>query len=70
MALTALVRAEPLVGACHREVQRLQWVLSGSPEDHEALTARRGVDLLLGLADAEPRISPGAWARWGSAARR
>ena len=57
--LTALARAEPLVGACHREAQRLQCVLSGSAEDHAALTARRGVDLLLGLADAEPGISPG-----------
>jgi hypothetical protein len=57
--LTPLARAEPLVGACHREVQRLQWFLSESPWDHEALTARRGVGLLLGLAGAEPRISPG-----------
>ncbi len=29
--LTALARAESLVGACHREVQRLQWFLSESP---------------------------------------
>jgi len=29
--LTALARAEPLVGACHREVQRQRWFLSESP---------------------------------------
>jgi len=40
------------------------------PGGHEARTARRGVDLLLDLADPEPRISPGPGARWGSAARR
>lgn len=47
--LTALARTEPVAGGCHREVQRLQWFLSESPWDHEALTARKGVDLLLGL---------------------
>jgi hypothetical protein len=29
--LTALARAESLVGACHREVQRQRWFLSESP---------------------------------------
>lgn len=70
--LTALAGAEPLVGACHWEVQRLQWFLSESSWDHEALTARRDVDLLLGLADGRRGASciTEAWARRGSGARR
>jgi hypothetical protein len=56
--LTALAGAEPLVGACHRQVQRLQWFLSESPGTTRRCRPAGGVDLLLGLADAEPRISP------------
>jgi len=39
--LTALVGAEPAVGAQHREVQRLQFFLSQSPWQQEEITARR-----------------------------
>ena len=39
--LTALVGAEPVAGAQHREVQRLQFFLSESPWDQEAVNARR-----------------------------
>jgi hypothetical protein len=56
--LTALARAEPLVGACHRGC-------SGgggscpNPLGPRGAGDRRGVDLLLGLADEEPGIPPG-----------
>jgi SRSO17 transposase len=43
--LTALAQAEPVVGATHREVQRLQWFLSESPWEHEPINDRR-IDLL------------------------
>lgn len=56
--LTALARAEPVIGACQREVPGLQRFLSESLSDREALTARMGVDLLIGLDDAEPRPVP------------
>jgi hypothetical protein len=39
--LTALAGAEPIIGAQHREVQRLQWFLSESAWDHEQVNARR-----------------------------
>jgi hypothetical protein len=39
--LTCLAGAEPVVGAQHREVQRLQWFLSESPWDHEKINSRR-----------------------------
>jgi hypothetical protein len=39
--LTALVDAEPITGAQHREVQRLQWFLSESAWDHEQINERR-----------------------------
>lgn len=39
--LTALAHAEPIVGAQHPTVQRLQWFLSESPWDATAITARR-----------------------------
>jgi SRSO17 transposase len=39
--LTCLAGAEPMVGAQHREVQRLQWFLSESPWDHEKINTRR-----------------------------
>jgi hypothetical protein len=44
--LTALVGAEPVVGAQHGAVQGLQCFLSESPWDHEQLNQRR-LDLLL-----------------------
>src|SRR5512133_3957432 len=37
--LTALADAEPITGAQHREVQRLQWFLSESSWDHERVTS-------------------------------
>jgi SRSO17 transposase len=39
--LTALAHAEPIVGAQHPAVQRLQWFLSESTWDATAVTARR-----------------------------
>jgi hypothetical protein len=39
--LTGLAAAEPVVGAQHREVQRLQWFLSESTWDHQVLNERR-----------------------------
>jgi SRSO17 transposase len=39
--LTGLAAAEPVVGAQHREVQRLQWFLSESSWDHEQVNERR-----------------------------
>jgi DDE superfamily endonuclease len=39
--LTALADAEPITGAQHREVQRLQWFLSESAWDHEQVNQRR-----------------------------
>jgi hypothetical protein len=39
--LTGLAAAEPVVGAQHREVQRLQWFLSESTWDHQGLNERR-----------------------------
>jgi hypothetical protein len=52
--LTALAGAEPLVGAQHPEVQRLQFFLSESPWDPEALNARR-LELLLADPPTRPR---------------
>ena len=39
--LTGLAAAEPVVGAQHREVQRLQWFISESTWDHQVLNERR-----------------------------
>jgi SRSO17 transposase len=39
--LTVLAAAEPVVGAQHREVQRLQWFLSESSWDYQALNDQR-----------------------------
>ena len=39
--LTGLAGAEPITGAQHREVQRLQWVLSESAWDHDQVNQRR-----------------------------
>jgi SRSO17 transposase len=43
--LTGLAGAEPITGAQHREVQRLQWFLSESAWEHEQINQRR-VELL------------------------
>jgi DDE superfamily endonuclease len=43
--LTGLAGAEPITGAQHREVQRLQWFLSESAWDHDQINERR-VELL------------------------
>jgi SRSO17 transposase len=39
--LTGLAGAEPISGAQHREVQRLQWLLSEAAWDHEQINQRR-----------------------------
>jgi hypothetical protein len=39
--LTGLAGAEPIAGAQHREVQRLQWFLSESAWDHQVVNDRR-----------------------------
>jgi hypothetical protein len=39
--LTGLAGAEPITGAQHREVQRLQWFLSESAWDHQQVNAQR-----------------------------
>jgi hypothetical protein len=39
--LTALAGAEPIAGAQHRQVQRLQWFLSESAWDHQQVNDRR-----------------------------
>jgi hypothetical protein len=51
--LTALAGAEPISGAQHREVQRLQWFLSESSWDHEAVNQRR-IELLCTDAATAP----------------
>ncbi len=51
--LTCLAGAEPVAGAQHREVQRLQWFLSESPWDHEKINTRR-VELLRGQPATAP----------------
>ena len=51
--LTALVGTEPIVGAQHPDVQRLQFFLSESTWDAEAINARR-LELLL----ADPPTAP------------
>jgi hypothetical protein len=53
--LTALADAEPVVGAQHRQVQRLQWFLSESTWDHEAVNQQR-----IGLLGADPATAPHA----------
>ncbi|MEU5485801.1 IS701 family transposase [Streptomyces mirabilis] len=51
--LTCLADTEPVVGAQHAAVQRLQYFLSESTWDHEQINARR-LDLLL----ADPATAP------------
>ena len=47
--LTALADTEPVVGAQHRQAQRLQWFLSESTWDHQAVNQQR-----IGLLQADP----------------
>src|SRR5213596_2057863 len=51
--LTALAGAEPIVGAQHPDVQRLQFFVSESTWDADAINARR-----LELAAADPATRP------------
>jgi SRSO17 transposase len=51
--LTALVGTEPIVGAQHAAVQGLQWFVSESTWDHQAVNQRR-VELLV----ADPATAP------------
>jgi SRSO17 transposase len=51
--LTTLVGAKPIVGAQHPGIQRLQFFLSGSPWDAEAINARR-LELLLVDSATQP----------------
>jgi SRSO17 transposase len=51
--LTALAGAEPITGAQHRQVQRLQWFLSESSWDHEAVNQQR-----IALLQADPATAP------------
>jgi SRSO17 transposase len=53
--LTALANAEPIVGAQAAAVQALQWFLSESPWDAQALNRRR-----VNLLRAEPATAPDA----------
>jgi DDE superfamily endonuclease len=51
--LTALADAEPIVGAQHRQVQRLQWFVSESTWDHERVNQQR-----IALLQADPATAP------------
>src|ERR671910_1750436 len=51
--LTGLAGAEPITGAQHGEVQRLQWFLSESTWDHEQVNERR-----VGLLCEHPATGP------------
>jgi hypothetical protein len=51
--LTALADAEPIVGAQHRQVQRLQWFVSESTWDHQAVNQQR-----IELLQADPATAP------------
>jgi hypothetical protein len=51
--LTGLAGAEPITGAQHREVQRLQWFLSESAWDHQQINQRR-----VGLLCEDPATAP------------
>jgi hypothetical protein len=53
--LTALADAEPITGAQHRQVQRLQWFLSESTWDHEQVNQQR-----IGLLCADAATAPHA----------
>jgi hypothetical protein len=51
--LTGLAGAEPITGAQHREVQRLQWFLSESTWDHQQVNGQR-----VGLLCQDPATAP------------
>ena len=51
--LTALAGTEPVVGAQHREAQRLQWFVSESTWDHEQVNQQR-----IALLQADPATAP------------
>ena len=51
--LTGLAGAEPITGAQHREVQRLQWFLTESTWDHQVVNDRR-----VGLLCQDPATAP------------
>ena len=53
--LTGLAGAEPITGAQHREVQRLQWFLSESTWDDQAVNQQR-----IELLQADPATAPHA----------
>ena len=57
--LTGLAGAEPITGAQHREVQRLQWFLSESAWDHEQVNDQR-VQLLCEDPATAPMMQ-GCW---------
>jgi hypothetical protein len=57
--LTGLAGAEPITGAQHREVQRLQWFLTESAWDHEVVNERR-----VGWLCEDPATAPMMAARW------
>ena len=59
--LTGLAGAEPITGAQHREVQRLQWFLSESAWDHQQVNQRRVQRLC-----EDPATAPTMGARWWS----
>jgi SRSO17 transposase len=53
--MTALAGAEPIVGAQHRAVQGLQWFVSESTWDHQAVNQQR-----IRLLQADPATAPHA----------
>ena len=57
--LTALAGAEPITGAQHRQVQRLQWFLSESTWDHEQVNQQR-----IQLLEADPATAPHGQGGW------
>ena len=63
--LTGLAGAEPIIGAQHREVQRLQWFLSESAWDHEQVNDRRVAAAVRGPGHRPPR-----WGRAGDRRHR
>ena len=67
--LTGLAGAEPITGAQHREVQRLQWFLSESAWDHQRVNQQRVRALCEDPATARTAPPPLMWpastsARW------
>ncbi|WRZ94436.1 transposase [Streptomyces sp. NBC_01007] len=60
--LTCLAGTEPVVGAQHRSVQRLQFFLSESTWDHEKVNGRRVEMLLADPATARTGVRPRTWA--------